>query len=103
MNEETTRDETWAVVGAYVRAKTADLGGTRRRTEEIEGLETFDLEREGMFGVVVEGPSIDAVHDVIEGRLTRLEGVLGVFPVSLEIDDPSVPTGAVKGTPGGVS
>ncbi len=100
---ESTRDETLAVVGAYVRAKTADLEGTRRRAEELQGVETFDLDRGGMFGVVVEGPTIDAVHDVIEGRLARLEGVLGVFPVSLEIDDSSDSDAAARITPGGVS
>jgi len=100
---ETTQDETLAVVGAYVRARTADLAEIRRRAEELEGLETFDLDRGDMFGVVVEGLSIDAVHDVIAGRLARLEGVLGVFPVSLELDEASSFDGAASATPGGVS
>ena len=79
------------VVGALARIEPS------RRTEVIcalvshEGVSTFELEHDAKLGVLVEAESLDAAHALITRSVADAPGVLGVWPVSLELD-PDVAT-----------
>jgi hypothetical protein len=78
------------VVGVVARVDTKDSTGVRRRLETIEGVETFDLPVPEKLGILIEARGIDAAHRRLCDEVDQTDGVLGTWPVALEIDDSEV-------------
>ncbi len=84
-------ESTVVVVGAFARIRPSSHAQVKRELDAREGITTFDLETEDKLGLVVEADSLDSAHARITKDVRGTAGVLGVWPVSVEVDsdDPS--------------
>lgn len=76
-----------ATVGAYVRFDTAKRAAIRDQLSRIGGVEPFDLEPPGTLGLVVQAEDIDAAHATLTRQVRAVDGVHGVWPLYINIED----------------
>ncbi len=78
--------EILAVVGAYARIEPGCATAVRATVDALAGVETFDLGETNRIGILIEadGPS-QAEH--ILGLVENSQGVWGVWPVSVELEE----------------
>lgn len=74
------------IVGAIARIATDDPPAVKRLLNALEGVETFDLPEPEKLGILIETDGIDAAHARLCNEVNTTDGVLGTWPVSLEID-----------------
>jgi len=74
------------MIGALARVDLEKQETIRARLDALEGIETFDLDERERIGVLVEGRSIEQAHARLRSQVEVADGVLGVWPVSLETD-----------------
>jgi len=77
------------VVGALARIEITAAAAVKQRLCSIDGVSTFGLGESERIGVLIESTGIDVVHDKLTSEVAATEGVLGVWPISLEVDDGS--------------
>ena len=73
--------EVFAVVGVYARIDQAKRREIEDCLAHIEGASSFALEESAKLGFLVEAPSLDKAHDVVEHQIRQIPGVLGTWPV----------------------
>ena len=76
-----------AMVGALARIDVPRRASIIAALQIIPGVEPFELGEAERIGLVLEGSSIESVHDLLQGPVRATDGVLGVWPISLEVDD----------------
>lgn len=76
----------YVVVGVLARIDTTDPDGVRQRLNALDGVETFDLAEPEKLGIVVEATGIDDAHDRLRHEVDATVGVLGTWPVAMEMD-----------------
>ena len=69
------------LIGAFARIDHANRKEAIRRLDELEGVETFDLDDPDKVGLLIEAPNLDRAHEILTGIVRGLEGALGVWPV----------------------
>lgn len=75
-----------AVVGAFARIETERIEQVRGELARLEGVETFDLGDPMKVGILIEAGDLDAAHETLTRDVTAVEGVLGVWPVSVHLE-----------------
>lgn len=77
------------VVGVLARIEAGDVEGVKARLAAIPGVETFDLPEPepGKLGVLIEASGVDDAHACLREHVDTTPGVLGTWPVALELDD----------------
>ena len=80
-------DSDLVIVGVLARIETGESTAVRRRLNALEGVETFDLPETERLGVLIEADSLDAAHARLDADVRTTAGVLGTWPVSIEVDD----------------
>ena len=75
-----------AIVGAFVRIDRRNRAAIRYRLGMIEGVETFELRDPGTIGLLVECDGLVSAHRVLRDIVPRVDGVLGFWPVYVEVD-----------------
>ncbi len=83
------------VVGVLARIEVSEGEHVRRRLARLEGVETFELQEPEKLGILIEAQSVDLAHRKLLDEVEKVEGVLGVWPVSLETDYTEAPKGPV--------
>ncbi len=76
----------YVVVGALARVDVDRRQETRARIEALEGFTTFDVEDPLKLGVLIEATTLEEAHARFVSQLTSVDGVLGAWPVSVDID-----------------
>jgi hypothetical protein len=76
------------LVGAFARIDVSDQKTVRQRLRGLGDVETFDVGDPGKVGLLIEVPDLDAAHEMLTRQLRAIEGVLGVWPVSVHLDEP---------------
>ncbi len=74
------------VVGALARIVPSRRHEAMRALAHYAGVSTFELELDGMLGVLVEAETLNVAHSLIAESVSDTPGVLGVWPVSVEVD-----------------
>lgn len=74
-------------LGAFARIDEANEAAIRRRVDALINVESFDLDEPGKIGLFIEAPDLDAAHDMLTGTIGRMEGVLAVWPVYVNLDE----------------
>jgi len=87
------------VLGAYARIDPGSATGLRDRLGDLAGMTVFDLDDPGKLGLVLEADNAEDAHQLLTQTVAHLPGVLGVWPVSLELDG-APPQQAPAGTGG---
>ena len=77
------------VVGALARVSLDQRHRVCRRLTGIDGVSTFELPSEHQLGVLIESDSLDAAHATLTSAVVGVDGVLSVWPVSVELEDKS--------------
>ena len=72
------------VVGAYARV--VDEAAVRPILDAIEGVDCFDVDSPGVLGLLVETEAADHADQLLRGTIRQVDGVLGVWTVSVEHD-----------------
>lgn len=75
------------VVGSFARIEVANHAAVCRRLDALEGVSTFDLGSREKIGLLIETDDLDTAHALVSREIGAVEGVLGVWPVSLHLDD----------------
>lgn len=88
---KTTSDEAPAavVMGAFVRVDDARTTAACDGLRALPGVTVFALDAAGKVGLLVEAGSLEEAHLQLTRDVAATDGVLGVWPVSVELDDPS--------------
>ena len=76
-----------AIVGAFARIDTQLAQSCARALNAITGVSTFELEEAGKIGLIIEADSLNRAHDTITKAISSTPGVLGVWPVYVNIED----------------
>jgi len=74
------------VVGSYARVEVGEYDLVHARLAALPGVTTFDLGSRDRVGLLVEAKDLDDAHDTVSRVIPAVEGVLGVFPVSIHMD-----------------
>lgn len=80
---------TGVVMGAFARVEESEAATVRGRLQALADVTLFDLKHPGKVGLLVEADSLEEAHHRLTREVAPTEGVLGVWPVSVELDDPS--------------
>ena len=75
------------IVSAFARIETDEIDAIRRRLEALDGVTPFDLEEFGKIGVLIEAADLDTAHNTLNETVKETEGVLGVWPVYVNVED----------------
>lgn len=89
------------MIGALAHIDLAKREALRAHLDALEGIETFDVSGCERIGVLVEGRSIEEAHARLQSLVAAADGVLGVWPISLETD--GTMEGAAEGLRGNLS
>ncbi len=73
--------EEYAVVGVYARIDESGRGEIESCLKSIQGASSFEVGQPTKLGFLVEAPSLDEAHDVLEHQIRQIPGVLGTWPV----------------------
>jgi len=79
-----------AIVGAFARIESDLASSCQSALEELSGVSTFDIEDQDKLGVLVEAESLNEAHSTITTSVRNTPGVLGVWPVYVNIEDEKV-------------
>jgi len=77
----------YVVVGALARIDMDSKEEVRQRIESLPGFSAFEVEDPLKMGILIEAKSVDEAHSLFSTQLTKVEGVLGAWPVSVEWDE----------------
>jgi nitrate reductase NapAB chaperone NapD len=77
------------VLGAYARIDPGSRESVRDRLHDLKGVTLFDLDDPGKVGLVIEADDLEKAHQLLTHTVGRTPDVLGVWPVSLELDNAS--------------
>ncbi|HEB60941.1 MAG TPA: hypothetical protein ENJ06_03855 [Phycisphaeraceae bacterium] len=80
-----------ATVGAFARVEMESAEEVEKRLDAIPGVETFSLEERGKVGLIIEADDLDAAHALLTGPVRHAEGVMGVWPSYVYVDDEDSP------------
>ena len=75
------------ILGALSRIEAATMKQTSAALGQLDGVETFDLGDEHKLGILIEAPSLDAIHQILTSAIPHVEGVLGVWPIYVNNED----------------
>ena len=76
----------YVVVGVLARIDAADREGVTQRLDALDGVRAFPVPEPEKLGLVIEAFGIDAAHDRLRRDIDTMPGVLGTWPVSVEIE-----------------
>lgn len=79
-----------AIVGAFARIDSDLASSCESALQELGGVSTFDVEDPDKLGVLVEAESLNDAHSTITTTIRNTPGVLGVWPVYVNIEDEQV-------------
>ncbi|MFG0253316.1 MAG: hypothetical protein ACF8NJ_10635 [Phycisphaerales bacterium JB038] len=74
-------------VGAYARIDLDAVAETREALSQLAGVTLFDLDEEGKVGLLVEAADLDGAHSTITNEVHGVDGVLGVWPIYVDVED----------------
>ncbi|MCA8977707.1 MAG: hypothetical protein KDC98_23485 [Planctomycetes bacterium] len=83
--------ESLVMVGVLARVAIDQRGAVQERLASLPGVDTFEVEGRDRMGLVLEAPDLDAAHTFLTEHVDTIDGVLGTWPVSVEIDTGSEP------------
>ena len=78
-----------AIVGVLARIDTTLGDEVRRDLSSLPGVTPFDLDVPEKLGLVIEGDSVEAVHEMLHSQIETTDGVLGVWPVYVHLESAS--------------
>ena len=113
--QPTDAGESFVTVGVLARIAIDDAVMVRERLDALPGVETFDVDdpngaeacveavsdvevesgfavdherrASGRLGLVIEADGLDAAHSCLCDQVNRTEGVLGTWPIAVELAD----------------
>jgi len=74
-------------VGAFARIEIDEADAIRARLAALDGVTPFDLDETGKMGLLIEAPDLDAAHGKLTKDIRQTDGVLGVWPVYVDVED----------------
>ncbi len=77
------------IVGVRARVSDPDRAVVKEHLVALPRVETFEVAAAPRMGFVIEAPDLDAAHTCLRGEIDTIPGVLGTWPVSVELDDGS--------------
>ena len=77
----------YVVVGALARIETDSRQEVYQRIEALAGFTAFEVEDPLKLGILIEARSVDEAHSLFSTQLTKVEGILGAWPVSVDWDE----------------
>lgn len=78
--------ESVVFVGVLARVADRERAAVKQHIDALPSVETFEVEAEGKMGMVIEAVNIDTAHAILREQIDTVDGVLGTWPVSLEMD-----------------
>lgn len=75
------------VVGSFARVDVDAHDQVRERVELLPGVTTFDLGTREKIGLLIETDDLETAHELVNTRIPSVAGVLGVWPVSVHLDE----------------
>ena len=69
------------IIGAFARVEPGTFSGIKECLEGMEGISTFDLDKEDKVGILIEAANLDQAHQRLTGEIRAVKGILAVWPV----------------------
>lgn len=84
------------LIGVLARIVPGQRAALWTDLSERPGVQPFEVDDDDRIGLLVEAESLESAHDRLRGEINQVDGVLGTWPVYVDLEDETGAEQAVR-------